>query len=297
MAASRNGHAASRNGHGERHSTQSVASTPTHAAYPPIADYALISDCRSAALVQRNGSIDWWCAPRVDSASCFGRLLDWTKGGFCSIEPVDERHSSFRSYLEGTMVLSTIFSSAGGEARLLDCLVIDEAEDRPRCRLVRIVEGVRGRVDFKLDMRVRFDYGEVKPWLRYHGRRVYTALGGSEGLAISSDFELEREGRHDLASTFSVRAQERLRLCIEFIRPSAPPPAPPQPKDVDAWVDATVKWWQRWSGQISLEGMYRPGVVRSALALKALGQRETGAIVAAATTTLPESPHGRRNWD
>ena len=290
--------ASSRNGHVPTHDTQAVASTPSHAAYPPIADYALISDCRSAALVQRNGSIDWWSAPRVDSASCFGRLLDWERGGHCSIAPVDDRHSSFRSYIEGTMVLATIFSSAGGEARVVDCLVVDDDAPGPsRCRLVRMIEGVRGRVDFKVDIRVRFDYGEVKPWLRYHGRRLYTALGGSEGLVISSDAELERDGRHDLGGTFTVRAQERVRVCFEFIRPSTPAPGPPQPKDVDAWVERTTRWWQRWSAQVSLEGMYRPGVVRSALVLKALSQRESGAIVAAATTSLPESPHGRRNWD
>ncbi|HET7339215.1 MAG TPA: glycoside hydrolase family 15 protein [Candidatus Dormibacteraeota bacterium] len=285
-----------RNGHQAAHTTQTVASTPTHAAYPPIADYALISDCRSAALVHRNGSIDWWCAPRVDSASCFGRLLDWHNGGYCSIEPADPHHSSFRSYVEGSMVLSTIFSSAGGEARLVDCLVVDE-EDTRRCRLVRIIEGVRGRVDFHLALRVRFDYAEVKPWLRYQGRRLYRALGGSDGLVITSDAELERDGRHDLVGAFTVRAQERLRLCMEFVRPTESPPAFSQPRDVDAWVDGTVQWWQRWSGQISLEGIYRPGVIRSALALKALSQRESGAIVAAATTSLPESPHGHRNWD
>jgi GH15 family glucan-1,4-alpha-glucosidase len=290
--------AASRNGHAAGHATQSVAATAMHTPYPPIAGYALITDCRSAALVQRNGSIDWWCAPRVDSPSCFGRLLDWRNGGYCVIEPADRPHSSFRQYVEGTMVLSTIFSSAGGEARVIDCLIVDEDEpEDPRCRLVRVIEGIRGRVDFDVDMRIRFDYGEVKPWLRYHGRRLYTALGGSEGLVISSDVELEREGRHDLKATFTVRAQERLRLQLEFIRPSAAIPPPPKPKDIDSSVEATVSWWQRWSEQITLEGIYRPGVVRSALALKGLSQRETGAIVAAATTSLPESPHGRRNWD
>jgi GH15 family glucan-1,4-alpha-glucosidase len=289
---------ASHDGRPPQHPTQSVASTASHAVYPPIADYALISDCRSAALVHRNGSVDWWCAPRVDSASCFGRLLDWGNGGYCSIEPADDRHTSFRTYLEGTMVLSTIFSSAGGEARMLDCLVIDaEDGETPRCRLLRIVEGLRGRVDFKLAMRVRFDYGEVSPWLRYHGRRMYTALGGSNGLVISTDVELEREGRHDLAASFTIRAQERLRLSIEFVNPSRLNLEPPQPRDVDRWLDETIEWWRRWSGQVTLEGMYRPGVVRSAIILKALSQRETGAIVAAATTSLPESPHGKRNWD
>jgi GH15 family glucan-1,4-alpha-glucosidase len=267
-------------------------------AYPPIERYALISDCRSAALVHRNGSIDWWCAPRVDSASCFGRLLDWDSAGFCSISPAEENHSSFRTYLDGTMVLSTVFSSAGGEARVYDCLVIrDDALDNPRCQLLRVVEGVRGRMDFDVRIHIRFDYGEVKPWLRYHGRRLYTALGGSDGLVISCDVDLERRHEHDLEGRFTVRAQERLRLSMEFMPPSLLASSPQQPKDLDAALDRTVKWWQGWSDQIRLEGIYRPGVVRSAIVLKALSQVQSGAIVAAATTSLPESPKGRRNWD
>lgn len=266
--------------------------------YPPIDSYALISDCRSTALVQRSGSVDWWCVPRVDSASCFGRLLDWERGGFCSISPIDGRHSSFRSYLEGTMVLSTVFSSSGGEARLIDCLVVhDDDEEQPRCQLLRVVEGVRGKLDFRLDLQIRFDYGEVKPWLLYHGRRMYSALGGSDGLVISSDVDLDRRDRHDLVGEFTVRAQERLRLSIEFMKPSRLGTIPPQPRDLDARLDDTIKWWQGWSSQVTLEGMHRPGVVRSAMVLKALSQVQSGAIVAAATTSLPESPQGRRNWD
>ncbi len=268
------------------------------ALYPPIESYAMISDCHSAALVHGSGSIDWWCVPRIDSASCFGRLLDWRRGGFCSIRPVDERHSSFRSYVEGTMVLSTVFSSSGGEARVFDCLVVDPDDgDNPRCQLLRVVEGVRGRLDFELDMQVRFDYGEVKPWLRYHGRRLYSALGGSDGLVISSDVELERRGRHDLYGRFTVRAQERLRLSIEWMEPTLMTSEPPEPKHLDALLDKTMKWWQGWSDQVTLDGSYRPGVVRSAIVLKGLSQLRSGAIAAAATTSLPESPQGRRNWD
>lgn len=268
-----------------------------HGDYPPIESYAVISDCRTAALVQRNGSIDWWCAPRIDSASCFGRLLDWQRGGFCTLKPAGGPHSSFRSYVEGTMVLSTVFSSSGGEARIFDCLVIDEDATNPRCQMLRVVEGVRGRLDFELDLRARFDYGEVKPWLRYHGRRLYSALGGSDGLVISSDVELERRGRHDLYGQFTVRAQERVRLSIEFVEPTVMNSEPPQPKDLDARLDGTIRWWQGWSGQVTLDGMYRPGVIRSAIVLKGLSQLRTGAIAAAATTSLPESPEGRRNWD
>ncbi|MGH7764307.1 MAG: glycoside hydrolase family 15 protein [Candidatus Dormibacteraceae bacterium] len=266
--------------------------------YAPIASYALISDCNSMALIQRNGSIDWWCVPRVDSASCFGRLLDARNGGFCSITPADERHASFRSYVEGTMVLSTVFSSRGGEAKLLDCLVIDTDEPgSPRCQLLRVVEGLRGKVDLELDLQIRFDYGEVKPWLRYHGQRVYTALGGSNGLLITSDVELERRGRHDLTRRFSVRAQDRIRLSITFMDPAQLNSTPPEPKDLDSQLDRTIRWWQGWSDQISLEGVYRPGVARSAIVLKGLSQLHSGAIVAAATTSLPESSGGSRNWD
>ncbi|HKC18602.1 MAG TPA: glycoside hydrolase family 15 protein [Candidatus Dormibacteraeota bacterium] len=260
--------------------------------------YALISDCHSAALVQRTGSIDWWCVPRIDSASCFGRLLDWDRGGYCWIRPADKNSTSFRSYVEGTMVLSTVFSSSGGEARIFDCLVItDDDVDNPRCQLLRVIEGVRGRIDFKIDLCVRFDYGEVKPWLRYHGSRVYSAIGGSDGLMISSDVELERQGRHDLSGRFTVRAQERVRLSVEFMEPTQMSSAPPQPKELDERLEHTIRWWQGWSDQVTLDGMYRPGVTRSALVLKGLSQLRSGAITAAATTSLPESPGGRRNWD
>jgi GH15 family glucan-1,4-alpha-glucosidase len=253
------------------------------------------------ALVHRNGSIDWWCVPRVDSASCFGRLLDWERGGYCSIAPLQERHSSFRSYVEGTMVLSTIFSTSGGEATLLDCLVLDaDGSKDPRCRLLRVIEGKRGVVDFQVDVRIRFDYAEVKPWLRYHGQRLYSAIGGNNGLLIASDVELERDGRHDLTRQFSVRAQDRVRLLLEFMPPvtlTGASPKPSEPNDLDYCLEDTIRRWQGWSAQVSLQGIYRPGVIRSALVLKALAQPLSGAIVAAATTSLPESPGGGRNWD
>ena len=293
-------HAKLRQAADPRNSSVSTRMASSGSEYPPIANYALISDCHSMALVERNGSIDWCCMPRVDSASCFGRLVDWEHGGYCSIAPV-ERHSSVRSYIEGTMVLSTIFSSRGGEARLIDCLVIaEDAASNPRCQLLRVVEGVRGKVDFQLDLEIRFDYGEVKPWLRYHGQHLYSALGGSNGLLIASDVELDRRGRHDLTRRFSVRAQERIRLSIEYMTPTRLTSThleSPKPQDLDSRLDETIKWWQGWSAQVSLEGTYRPGVVRSAIVLKALSQNRSGAIVAAATTSLPETPGGRRNWD
>mgnify|MGYP001791413259 CR=1 FL=1 len=236
----------------------------------------------------------------MDSASCFGRLLDWENGGYCSIAPIEEGHASYRSYVDGTMVLSTLFSSPTGEARMFDCLVLGEdGEPGPRCHLLRVVEGVRGEVDFQLDLRIRFDYREVKPWLRHHGQGLYSAIGGSNGLLIASDVDLER-GRHDLTGRFLVRSQDRVRLSIEFVNPArlaSAPPEPKPPKDLDAMLEETIRWWQGWSQQVSLEGTYRAGVVRSAIVLKALSNSLSGAIVAAATTSLPETPGGNRNWD
>ncbi len=269
--------------------------------YPAIADYALISDCHSMALVGRTGSIDWCCMPRIDSPSCFGRILDWERGGYCSIAPVDAKQASFRSYMEGTLVLSTAVSSSGGEARVLDCFTIREGgRDQPYGQLLRVVEGIRGRVDFKLRLVPRFDYGEVRPWLRYHGQRLYTAIGGSHGLAISSDIELERVGRHELGCGFSVRAQERVRLSIQFFAPhqlERDVPAVPEAAELDRRLEATIQWWQAWSSQVRVDGPFVPGIIRSAIVLKALSNAPTGAIAAAATTSLPETPGGARNWD
>ncbi len=269
--------------------------------YPPIADYGLISDGRSMALVGRSGSIDWCCVPRVDSPSCFGRLLDWERGGYCLIRPVEAEHTAFRTYIEDTMVLATTFASAGGEARVVDCFTLAAGGDATRpSRLLRVVEGVRGLLELRFTLVPRFDYGEVKPWLRYHGRKVYTAVGGSHGLLISGDLELNRVNRHDLERTFTVMADERLRISIECRPPSdlkADELDPARASELDRELEATIERWRRWAGQIEIEGNHAAGVRRSALAIKALTNPNTGAIAAAATTSLPESMGNSRNWD
>jgi len=160
------------------------------------------------------------------------------------------------------MVLSTIFSSQGGEARLLCLVIAEDAASIPRCQLIRVVEGVRGKVDFQLDLEIRFDYGEVRPWLRYHGEHLYSALGGSNGLLIASDVELDRSGRHDLTRQFSVRAEERIRLSIEHMTPTrltSTQPESPKPKDLDSRLEETIRWWRGWSTQVSLEGTLEAG--------------------------------------
>jgi GH15 family glucan-1,4-alpha-glucosidase len=268
--------------------------------YPPIGDYALISDCFSAALVSKSGSIDWCCMPRMDSASCFGRLLDWERGGFCSIGP-EEESESFRNYLDDSLVLETLFKTGGGEARLLDCFTMREGgRGDPRRQLLRIVEGIRGRMDMHLLVVPRLDYGELKPWLRYEQEQRYSVIGGDDALMVSGDPELVPSGEHDLEASFTVRAGERVRLSIMSVRPEIldyDPPEVPDSQELDRRLEETLEWWRRWSSRLDFDDPDRPAVMRSAMALKALTYAPTGAIAAAATTSLPESPGGSRNWD
>jgi GH15 family glucan-1,4-alpha-glucosidase len=257
---------------------------PECAPYPPIGDYALIGDCHAAALVSRAGSIDWCCLPRFDAASCFGRILDWAQGGYCSLAPEDgEQATSFRRYVDDTLVLETTFRTAGGEARLLDCFTMREGGKlAPYRQLLRVVEGTRGRVDLRLRVAPRFDYGALKPWIRHEGIRLYSAIGGNDGLVIFSDADLALDGRHDLAARFAVRAGERVRVSLVYANPAR---------------DETLDWWRRWSSQFRLDSPDSPDALRSAITLRALTNAPTGAIVAAPTTSLPESPGGGRNWD
>src|SRR5436305_1597827 len=169
--------------------------------YPPLSDYAFISDCHSAALVSRNGSIDWCCMPRFDSGSCFGRLLDWERGGFYVIEPADEDLTVFQEYIEGALVLSTTLRTADGEARVLDCFVLDaDGSPNPHRRIMRLVDGVRGHTTLRATIAPRFDYGDVRPWLRMHEPRTFSATGGDDAIVLWSDAPLEiEEDEHALS--------------------------------------------------------------------------------------------------
>jgi GH15 family glucan-1,4-alpha-glucosidase len=284
------------------------AKTPAGAAlsprdrYPAIADYAFISDCHSMALVNRNGSIDWCCMPRVDTASIFGRLLDWDRGGYCSVTPIEKDATAFQSYVEDTLVLSTTFRTEGGEAVVYDCLAMRRGGRlHPRRQLLRVIEGVRGRIDLRIEVCPRFDYGEVKPWIRRHGARAYSAIGGNDGVIVTSDAHLRPDlDEHSFTATVSVRSKDRVRLTVEFVDPASIEFGLPQLADaneLDNRLEETIRWWRRWASQITLQGSHRSAVARSAIALKGLAFAPTGAIVAAATTSLPEAEGGERNWD
>jgi GH15 family glucan-1,4-alpha-glucosidase len=273
---------------------------------PPISDYGLIGDGQSAALVSAAGSIDWCCLPRFDSGALFARLLD-AEGGHCSIEanrpperPADG--SPERRYLEQTLVLETKLAGENGEARLLDFFVLSEDAKRP-C-IVRIVQGVRGSVELKVEIVPRFDYGAISPWLREAGgENAFAAIGGDDGLLIRADFELRVVDHHRLESELKVSEGERRRLSLGYWRPVELEPLERleqlDPAEIDDALEQTVSRWREWFSRLDGETLRLAGVGRSAAVLKALSYESTGAIVAAPTTSLPETRDlgGERNWD
>ncbi|TMK83228.1 MAG: glycoside hydrolase family 15 protein [Actinobacteria bacterium] len=267
--------------------------------YPPIGDYALIGDCHSSALVSRDGSIDWCCTPRLDSPSVFGRLLDRERGGFCSIGA--EGAETSRRYVNNSLVLETTFRAGGGEARLYDFFAMRRGgRDRPYRQLIRIVEGVRGRVELDMRASPRFDYGEVQPWFRREGAQLYSAIGGAQGLLFASDFPMERVDRHNLAARIIARAGERARLSIRYVEPELldeQPAVPPEQHELDGRLDETLTWWEQWASEAQFDGPYVAGAIRSAAVLKALTFAPTGAIAAAPTASLPALIPGDANWD
>jgi GH15 family glucan-1,4-alpha-glucosidase len=268
--------------------------------YPAIADYALISDCHCASLVSRTGAVDWCCMPRFDADSCFGRLLDWEKGGYCAISPAAAQADASRRYLPDTMVLETCFRISEGEARLYDFFAMDDDTLGPvRHEQVRLVEGISGSIDFCLELFPRFDFGEIVPHVRGHGNGIYTAIGSNVGLVIHSDIQLEIIQARGLKAGFRIKAGERVRLSIRFTRPELidEDPLHALASGASADFERTCNWWRKWARRARHPVQPDEHTLRSAIVLKSLSFERTGAIVAAPTTSLPESMGGERNWD
>ena len=266
----------------------------------PIGDYALIGDCHSAALVSKGGSIDWCCLPRFDSDSCFCRLLDREQGGYFSIAPVRPARSR-REYVGRSMVLATTFEDEQGAARLTDFFAMRKGgRKHPRRELVRVVEGVRGRMRLSVEFVPRFDFGDVKPWIYRAGAHSHCAVGSNAGLLVFGDVELKLAGAHELKAEVDVRAGERLVLAMQFVAPAelhAGPVRALAHRELESHLGETLDWWSEWASRIRDADRIGEPVVRSALALKALTYAPTGAIIAAPTTSLPEHVGGERNWD
>jgi GH15 family glucan-1,4-alpha-glucosidase len=276
--------------------------TPTDQPYPAIRDYALISDCRCMALVSRAGSVDWCCMPRLDSDSVFGRLLDWRNGGCWSIRPAQDGYRTHRSYLPDTLVLQTEFTCTQGKARVLDFFAVsDKNPELGQGLHVRLVEGLAGQVELDFLLAPRFDYGAIKPFVHKHSRHFCLAWGSDEGLIIYSDSDLRPNGTSDLRATIAVTAGQRLRFSVRHVPPALLDNENLRPVEsaefLDHQFDATLAWWRRWTGRCNAPYRDDPQTLRSILVLKALTYERSGAIAAAATTSLPEWIGGERNWD
>ncbi|WP_437734372.1 glycoside hydrolase family 15 protein [Sorangium sp. So ce1335] len=253
-----------------------------------IEDYALIGDTQTAALVGRDGSIDWLCLPRFDSGASFAALLGAPEHGRFKIAPKDPAARVRRRYREGTLVLETEFTTAEGAVRVIDCMPLrGRAPD-----VVRVVEGVRGRVPVSLELVIRFDHGSIVPWVRSAGGAL-RAVGGPDALILRAGVPVRGAGLTTVAD-FDVREGERVPFVLTWY-PSHEPP--PEALDADREVAHAEAWWRAWSSRCTHAGPWRGAVVSSLIALKALTHAPTGGLVAAPTTSLPEQLGGVRNWD
>jgi len=261
-----------------------------------IEDYALIGDCQTAALVARNGSIDWLCVPRFDSAACFAALLGDERHGRWRIAPSQDGSGAevvaTRAYNDHTLILETTFETAGGRVKVIDFM---PPRDDGISHVVRIVEGLSGTVPMRSETSVRFNYGSTTPWVTKlpddtHGVR---AIAGPSMIALRAPFPLEGEGMQTIAE-FDVVAGLRVAFVLSHCASHLPLP---EPLDGEAALRDTVAFWEKWGERAVDAGAYTDIVRRSLMVLKALTFGPTGGIVAAPTTSLPEKLGGVRNWD
>lgn len=254
----------------------------------PIEDYALLGDTRGAALVDRNGSIDWWCPERIDAPAAFAALLGTTDHGRWRIAPSEEVLRVERRYEPDTLVLETVMTTASGSIALIDFM----CPDHPHPAIHRRVEGRSGTVGVDMELVVRFDYGSVTPWVRATGDGL-TMVGGREALRFHSPVPLTGRDLRTYA-TFDVTAGETRSFSLAWHESVDPAPLP---LDTAAALHSTRAWWRAWVSRCTYDGPWRSDVVRSLITLKALTNDRTGAVAAAATTSLPEWMGSVRNWD
>ena len=253
-----------------------------------IEDYALIGDCHTAALVGRDGSIDWLCWPRFDSAACFAALLGEVDNGRWLIAPKDSTLGTQRRYRPGTLILETEFQTETGRAMIVDFMIPADG-----AHLVRIVKGLSGRVAFQTELVVRFDYGAAVPWVTRLDDGSINAIAGPERVVLRTPVTLYGEDLRTVGE-FAVEAEQSIPFVLSYGSSfQSPPPT------ID-WFDAlarTETFWRQWSDRCPDVGPWTEAVKRSLITLKALTYAPTGGIVAAATTSLPEHLGGVRNWD
>jgi GH15 family glucan-1,4-alpha-glucosidase len=256
-----------------------------------IEDYAIVGDMQSAALIGRDGSVDWLCLPRFDSAACFAALLGTEEHGHWRIAPTAGagQVASARRYAGDTLILETDWETPDGAVRVTDFM---PPRDGDPPVLIRIVEGLRGAVSMDVTLRLRFGYGAVTPWACKMNGGI-RAIAGPDSIWLRTPLNLTgRDMSHQ--ATFTVSVGERVPFVLTY-QPShldEPPRA-----DARECLEQTRKFWDEWVSRCTYHGAYRDAVVRSLITLKALTYQPTGGIVAAATTSLPEDIGGVRNWD
>jgi GH15 family glucan-1,4-alpha-glucosidase len=269
--------------------------------YPPINDHALIGDGRSAALVAADGSLDWLCWPRFDSPSLFAALLDAERGGLFRIRPVGPFEVE-RRYLPGTNVLETIFRTAGGSVALRDLMPV-VSEDAKRAvfvaehEVLRELEGRDGAVEVEIHYEPHPDYGRERACLEPRGALGLWCAAGSGALTLRSEVPLRvAPDARSAGGRVRLRPGERVSFSLSYSQ-HAPAVIPPLCRSARERQEATVRWWRNWVQRCTYDGPFRDAVVRSALALKLMVFAPSGAVIAAATTSLPEKIGGERNWD
>lgn len=253
-----------------------------------IEDYALIGDCVSAALVHKNGSIDWLCWPRFDSGSCFAALLGTREHGRWALSPVGQGVSSKRAYRERTVILETEHSCAEGAVTVIDFMPIGGGPD-----LVRLVKGKRGRMSMRMDLTLRFDYGAIVPWVTRFEADAVRAVAGPDMVVLRATVPVSGENMATV-SEFTVVAGETVAFVLSYTPSHCPMP---RALDVEKALADTESFWTDWAARCTYDGKWPEAVMRSLLTLKALTYAPTGGLVAAPTTSLPEQLGGPRNWD
>jgi GH15 family glucan-1,4-alpha-glucosidase len=256
-----------------------------------IEDYALIGDCESAALVSRDGSIDWLCWPRFDSGACFAALIGTRENGLWRIAPQSTEVRTTRRYKGDTLILETEFTTSEGAVCLTDFMPV--AGDKRFSDVVRIVTGLRGRVVMCCEIILRFHYGAIVPWVSRLDDGRLRAIAGPDMVVFRSDVDV-RGADLTTVCEFTVAEGERKAFVLTWGASNLEPPVSADPA---ASLESTETFWTQWASQCTYHGEWRDAVMRSLLTLKALTYEPTGGIVAAPTTSLPEQIGGVRNWD
>lgn len=254
-----------------------------------ISDYAMIGDRQTAALVSRDGSIDWLCLPNFGSPACFAALVGSGENGAFRVAPAQPGARIDRRYREDSMILETTFTTDGGKVLVTDFMVVGATTPT----IIRIAKSLSGRVAMRMDLTIRFDYGRLVPWVTHKKDPAMSAIAGPHLLTLRTPIAWRNENQSTVAD-FELGEGDSVAFVLTY---SSSFKEPPPKVDIEEAVKHTAEYWTGWSSKCCMKGRWRPMVIRSLLTLKALTFASTGGIIAAPTTSIPEKADGARNWD